>query len=436
MEAQIQEQTEPMSLRRELKQLSHQMGELRRSGQPISPELLARHETLTRQLQDGKSSKPAPRPAATPLTVELIDSRAQLGDLQPQWDDLLERADNTSPFITWEWWWPWLQNCATCHDPYVLVARDAQDRLVAGLPLVRTGGRRPQLRFMGSFNGPDPAYLRLPAVPERAAEARSLLLQRLASDCGDRFVDWRWDHCAVDSLLGDVMADAGREGLHFEVQVRRQYVHGPLPERYEDFIDGVPSGNRRNLMRHQLERLAREWAPPELIVHRRLTPEAQAIIAQMAAYNIKRRQAMGDRSRWNDKDFTRCLDRIMALFSERGWFRLFGLNVKGKLAAAFIGWAYRGTFFSYQIGETDEHPELGLGQCVVGHAIRSCIEEGLRHFEFLGEAHEWKRKYFPHLTPAATVHMGRDNAAYWSSVGLAALRRALARKLREVRHGD
>jgi hypothetical protein len=153
----------------------------------------------------------------------------------------------------------------------------------------------------------------------------------------------------------------------------------------------------------------------------------------MAAFSVRRRKFLGDSSRWNDPVFARCLDRVLELFAERGWLRIYAVHVRGELAAALLGFAYRGTFFAYQIAESEQHAELGLGHCAASHAIRSCIEEGLERFEFLGEAQPWKRSYFSGLTPAATVTLGLDNSAYWSNLAWNSLRLALSRRFKEAR---
>lgn len=436
MGAQAETTTSRADLRQEFEALCRQMAEARAAGLEIAQELKSRHQELARQMSGRarpRARKQSPQPS--PLKAEVITDRSVLAELQPQWNDMLERGGNPSPFVTWEWWWTWLEHCGKSHEPYVLVAREGDGRLVAGLPLTIAGGRRGEARFMGSFEGPDPAYLCFPAAGERAGEARGLVLDQLRRDCGVRFASWRWDHCGVNGPFGDIISQTALRGLQATVQVRKLLVNGPLPNSYDEFISNVPSKNRRSELRRQFERLEQEWAPPEFGVYRELSPEAGTLMEYMAQYNIRRLDTLGEYSRWKNESFNQCLSRIAERFSERGWFRLFTISVEGRLAAALMGWAYHDTFFAYQIGETHQHPGLGIGQCVIAHTIRSCIEEGIKHFEFLGEAHGWKRRYFEGATPSATVRFGKDDAAYWASTGKYALRRAVGKKLREVRHG-
>ncbi|MHB8995585.1 MAG: GNAT family N-acetyltransferase [Armatimonadota bacterium] len=423
-------------LRRRYSELSQQLAQAKREGRDLAA-LKTEHKQVFDRLQElspRKQKRARPEPAEDTVSAEIIADLGQLFALREEWDDLLQRAANPSPFVTWEWWWPWLECFGETHTACVAIARDGQGRLLAGAPftLSKTGG---PLMFMGSRGGPDPAYLTIPALPQRREEALQAMIQALTETLGTRCAGLLWEQCPVNENLGAVLSAAGREGWQATVQVKRQYLHGQLPDSWDAYIGSVASKNRRNYLRNQFDRLEREWASAEYAVQRDKSA-ALDTIRQLAQYNIRRRESLGDYSRWNDAVFNRCLDRVVELFADKGWLRVFTIHVQGELAAALMGWAYHGTFFAYQIGETDQHPELGLGQCVISHGIRSCIEEGLKRFEFLGEGHSWKRSYFPDQTAAATVSLGPDCSAYWTQVGFGSLRRALGRRLKEVRNGS
>lgn len=436
MAVELEVRDEQAELLHQYKTLSQQLAQAKREGRDLEA-LKAEHKRVYDRLQEisPRKRKGGREQARGELRAEAVTAQTELESLRQDWDDLLERADNYSPFVTWEWWWPWVKRFGGTNAPYLLLARDQDRRLLGGLPLaMMPRGRRRMLGFMGSRGGPDPAYLAPVADVTSREQALATMMQRLAADCGDTCCGWEWQQCPVNAKLGETLAAAAREGLQATVQVKRHYVHGDLPPTFDAYVDSVQNKNRRNYLRNQFERLEREWAKPELATHT-TAAEARRIIPQMARYNIRKRQELGDYSRWNDPTFNSCLDEVIGLFAERGWLRLHTISVEGRLAAALVGWAYRGTFFAYQIGETNEHPELGLGQCVISHAIEASISEGLKRFEFLGEAHAWKQSYFPGLTGAATVLLGRDDCAYWSTVGWASLRRAAGRVVKGLRHG-
>lgn len=432
VEAQLEAPAEQEYLLQQYKLLSRQLSEAKRTGRDLTF-LKAEHKRVYDRLQELAPRKPRTKQAPSEqLRTEVITAPTALQNLRQEWDDLLTHADNYSPFLTWEWWWPWVRHFGHLHQPYLILVRDQDNRLLGGLPLALMSDKL--LGFMGSRSGPDPAHLGFPLHTAHREEALRVLMERVAAECGRRFPAWRWEQCAVDGHLGDILSAAASSGLQATIQVKRHYVHGDLPDTFETYISSVSCKNRRNYLRHQFDRIEREWARPVLRVITEASHETDGIIAQMAQYNIRRRQTLGDSSRWNDAAFSRCLDDVIRLFSERNWLRLYTITIEGRLAAALLGWAYRGTFFAYQIGETDEHADLGLGQCVISYAIKGSIEEGLKRFEFLGEAHPFKRTYFPGLTGAATVLLGRDDCAYWSLVGWSSLRRAMGRMLRRSGH--
>lgn len=430
VEAERDAATEAEQLLQQYTALSKQLGEAKRSGAALTA-LKAEHKRVFDRLQVVSPRKPGKLNKAQELRlhVDLLTEPDQLRDLRQPWDDMLERIGNYSPFVTWEWWWPWLQSFSALRQPYVLVAKDQQGLLHGALPLSQDARRPRQAYFVGSGCGPDPAYV---SPPMANAQALGLLLGALR-DSPINSVSWQ--QCPVDDRLSEILTALAKEDWQMSLRIRRHYVHGELPSTWDAYVDGVPNKNRRNLLRHQFEQLEQAWGTPVCGVHTAASDEAYAVIAQMARFNVHRRALLGDRSRWQDITFQRCLDHVTELFAGRGWLRLVTIHVGDELAAALLGWAYRGTFFAYQIGTHPQHADLGLGHCIISHAIRSSIEEGLQRFEMLGQASQFKRTYFPGLTPAATVVLGPDRSDYWLGVGWDALRRAAIARLREVKHG-
>lgn len=430
VEAEVAAATEADELLQQYSALSRQLAEAKRARADLTA-LKAEHKRVYDRLQIISPRVPAKleKAKAPALSVDVLTERDQLYELRQSWDDMLERTANYSPFVTWEWWWPWLECFGRRMQPYVFVARDDEARLHGSLALVRDTKRPGQACFMGSCCGPDPAYV---SPPMANAEALAMLLHAL-HDSSIRSL--RWDQCPVDARLVEILEAVAQEGCQMSLRIRRHYVHGELPTSWDAYIEGVPSKNRRSLLRHQFERVEQAWGPAVCAVHTEASEQTHALIDQMARLNVCRRTLLCDSSRWQDKVFHRCLGQIVDRFAERGRMRLLTIHVGDQLAAALLGWAYRGTFFAYQIGFTQQHAELGLGHCIISHAIRSSIEEGLQRFEMLGQASQFKRTYFPGLTPAATVMLGPDRSEYWFEVGWDGLRRAALARLREVKHG-
>lgn len=409
-------------LRRQYSELSQQLAQAKHDGRDLA-DLKAQHKQVFDRLQliaPRKPKKLAKQPEVA-LHAKAITDRGELFGLRESWDQMLDRVQNYSPFLTWEWWWPWVEFFGDGYEPELVVARDGEGNLHGGLPLA--AHPRGHMFLMGSHIGPDPAYMVAPAGSRAALRAEMALLQQTKN----RHIVW--EQCPVDERLADVMAAAGAENWTSLLQVKRHYVHGDLPKTWEAYIEGVPSKTRRNSLRRQFERLEREWGVPECAVVKEAPPEALDIIDEMARHNIKRRETRCSKSRWLDGSFCHCLNGVIRLFAERGWMRLHTIHIEGKLAAAMLGWAYRGTFFAYQIGESEERPELGLGHCIISNAIRASIEEGLERFEMLGQASDFKRSYFPGLTPVATLTIGPDNRDYWSAMGRASLQRVVRSRL-------
>lgn len=428
MDVGVETATERELLLAQYASLSKQIADARLRRAKLEP-ITVEHKRVFDRLQEISPRRPRRlRVGEAPvLAVEHIAERDALHELREDWDELLERVDNYSPFVTWEWWWPWLECYGDTCRANVIVLRDQQGKLQGGLPLALPRRGTDRARFLGYGCGPDPAYL---SPPIADSEALTAILQAI----GELPVrGLLWEQCPVDERLTEIFRAVGSAGWQTALHIRRHYVHGELPNTWEAYVAGVASKNRRSALRHQFERLTVAWGEPRLEVHREWNDETLALVERMADYSIQRRRYSDCRSRYEDKLFRHCLSRTASHFAERGWMRLMTIRVGEELSAALLGWAYRGTFFAYQIGTHPQHQELGLGHCVISHAIRSAIVEGLERFEMLGQSSQFKRSYFAGLTPAATVLFGPDHSEHWFDLGSGAFRQAVAARYREFR---
>jgi CelD/BcsL family acetyltransferase involved in cellulose biosynthesis len=83
------------------------------------------------------------------------------------------------------------------------------------------------------------------------------------------------------------------------------------------------------------------------------------------------------------RDFARC-----AL--ERGWLRLWFLELEEQAAAAWLGFRFAGVESYYQGGRDPDRDRLSVGAVLVAHTLREAIADGMSEYRFLrgGEAYK------------------------------------------------
>ncbi len=122
---------------------------------------------------------------------------------------------------------------------------------------------------------------------------------------------------------------------------------------------------------------------------------------------------------------------------ERGWLRLWFLELEGKPVAAWYGFRCGGVESYYQAGRDPAWDHASVGFILLAHSIRSALEDGMREYRFLRGGEAYKDRFTDDRGELETFVVARGlrgNAAAgagrllaqarWDAGRLAALRRA------------
>ena len=375
--------------------LSAAIGQAKKAGQDAS-HLIARHREVGRRIERLRSDEDAA--TAGEIVTETICDAGTFRDLRREWTDLVERSDVATPFVLWEWLWPWWSVYGAGRE-LLLVASRLDGRLVGVAPLMVGLSKRGKL---------DRSLIGFVGTGERAeGDYFSLIVDR---GLGDQVRRALWDEiselmgrdglrlCLQHVVIGNHEADgltrmAAADGAHIGVRPGRNSVLGPLPGTFEEFLQAVPSKNRRYYLRYQRERLTEALGE---VVHQVAEdqPGLDRVLVAMERFSRQRLAREKQESAWADERFVRCMRLACPLMLERGALRAESLDLDGEPIAALIGFVHGATYFCYQMALDPAHAERSPGHCLIELCIRWCIEEGLDTFDFLAGEHEYKRSYF------------------------------------------
>ena len=140
----------------------------------------------------------------------------------------------------------------------------------------------------------------------------------------------------------------------------------------------------------------------------------------------------GDRPFVGAWDFHLDFARVAA---ERGWLRLWFLELDGRPVAAWYGFRYEGVESFYQAGRDPRWSDESVGLVLLAHTIREALDDGIHEYRFLRGGEDYKYRFTdedPGLETAAwaraPVHgWGLQAAAAVGNWGVA--RRALGKRL-------
>lgn len=270
--------------------------------------------------------------------------------------------------------------------PAVIVSTHADGSLGGLLPLVLTPGRPRSLRFAGANLGDhfhpvaplgEDAEVAAAASPALRAAPRSW--RSLVLDNIDVEAAW-WPRIREEAQL-PLAATAYRQAIL------------PLIEFGEGGWEGYLATRSRNL-RSQIGRKTRALERNHELAFRR-TVERSGVAADVSAFfrlHDERWSGRGgsasstERSRSFHADFA-------AAALERGWLRLWFLELDGEAVAAWYGWRLGPRYSYYLAGFSPLWSRKSVGFVLLAHTMRSAVEEGAREYDLLLGAEEYKSRF-------------------------------------------
>ncbi len=286
---------------------------------------------------------------------------AGLDSLRPEeWNELA--AAGGSVFGTWEWASTWWRHFGAGRELALWVARTADGRRAAVLPLYVWAGRPLRvLRFLGHLMGSRLGPICAPADRPLAALALARALE--AS---------RFHVCVADGLDGAVGWPAllGRRAWRRTASPRLSL----RPFRCWDELLAGRSANFRQELRRKERSLGRQGE-----VCYRLASDPERLEADLDTLLSLHRARWGGETPFSTaEDFHRAFARQAF---QRGWLRLWLLEVGGEAAAALYGLRFAGVEYYYQAGRAPTWARFSPGLLLLARSIRAAIEEGMDEYD-------------------------------------------------------
>jgi CelD/BcsL family acetyltransferase involved in cellulose biosynthesis len=329
-----------------------------------------------------------------------------LGDLESArdaWNPLASGSRNV--FSSWEWASCWWREFGEGHPLRLTACRDDAGEIVALLPLYLSAGRPLRtLRFLGH----GPADQLGPVCPPELIESTS---RELRSGLAERF--WDWDVFIADRLPGAHDWQGLLEGNRLESE------SSPLMRidgrGWDEFL-ASRSSNFREQVRRRERKLAREHD-----LRFRLTT------AERFEEDFNTLVRLHD-ARWGEgsSTFEQRLERFhrefAALALERGWLRLWIMEVDGSPVAVWYGFRYGGVESYYNSGRDRDWDRYRVGFVLLAHTMREAFDDGMGEYRMLRGGEEYKSRFASEDPGVESIALSRGLGRAASAIGSAAKR--------------
>ena len=343
------------------------------------------------------------------MTLEIARVDA-LEDVGADWGPLAEAAGNV--FGTPEWLTAWQRHFGADQELRIYTVREG-GRLAAVLPLVLWRSARPRvLRFAG--HGPSDAMGPVCAPADRALAASAL--EQVLGEGG-------WDVLLAErlptrELLGGLPAR--------ELQSEPSPVLSIEGQSWDDYL-ASKSSNFRQQARRRERKLAKEH---ELSF--RLADDPERLDADLEAlFRLHDERWSEEGSGALQDDRRTAFHRDFARSAlERGWLRLWLLELDGAVAAAWYGLRFAQRELYYQAGRDPELERLAVGFVLLVHSVREAFEDGMLEYDFLRGGEGYKDRFTDDATAVTTWAAGRGPLGRATVAVAPRLRSVLASRLR------
>jgi CelD/BcsL family acetyltransferase involved in cellulose biosynthesis len=294
---------------------------------------------------------------------------ASLDELREEWVRLAHESRNI--FSTWEWASTWWQRYGGAQRPLVAACLEGH-QAVALLPLY-VWSRRPSriARFIG--HGPADQLGPVCGKTVRATAAEGL--RHVAEREG------------IDLVLAELLPGSERwsEALGQDPVLLESSPTISLEGGWLAYL-GQRSGNLRQQIRRRERQLHRRHA-----VRFRLATSPNQLQDDLTLLFALHRARWGTRSAFSrfepfHRDFA-------AVALERGWLRLWFLELDERPAAAWYGFRFAGIESYYQAGRDVSLREESVGFVLLGHSIREAAEEGMHEYRLLRGSESFKLRF-------------------------------------------
>ena len=304
------------------------------------------------------------------LRMEPVDS---LGAVREPWTALARHGQNV--FATWEFASTWWKHFGRGRTLLTVAGIDAADEVAAIFPCY-LWKRHPLrvVRFLGNGAGDVLGPICRPDQRPYMAGAVRRLLDR---------PPWSWDVFVGENLPGDEpWADhlQGRVLRHEGNPVAR------LTGSFDDYLRGR-SANFRQQARARDRRLHDRYA-----VRFRLCTDPDRLDRDLDTLFLLHRRRFGRHSAFTGarSGFHRDFAHVAL---ERGWLRLWILELDGRCVAGFYGFRVGGVESYYQSGREPALDRESLGMVMLTHAIRAAASDGIQTFSLLRGQERYKYRF-------------------------------------------
>jgi len=421
--------------------LSHKIGKAKRHGKDHSALIEENRKVSARldEIEDILSETEADQSRSDTnrsLSTVVETTTDALLELRDDWTELMSQVNVYSPFMMWEWLYPWWETYGANGRLRLITVRDAGGQLVGLAPMMLGFTEdevcdRKVLAFVGSGEeGPRGHYFGFIVAPEGQGEILRAIVEAVRELRSEWQVMklWRMRQDDVYHACLHILSEYDDMGAIIEHSVT--CARSALAPTMKDFIDSVPYRTRRQYLRSQGSKLKEKYAS---VRHEECTSlqELRRFLNAIHELNVHRYQTKGTPSAWLPARKKACFNEAARLLFGTDCLRAELLWIDGHPAAGLVGLIRNDTYFAFESGFAPPFAQDKVGHVLFGLCIEDCIKMGLNRFDWLS-SYDYKYQYGCSDETLVQLTVFHDSSSSLRHAGSRLWLQGMARQIKRV----
>lgn len=323
------------------------------------------------------------------MHFETIRDAQAWAALSAEWNALLKRSHQNTPFLTYEFqqaWWLH-KGGGEWSDPQlnIVVARNEAGDLLGIAPLFRADRQgQPVLYLIGTHEIAD--FLDFIVSGEDLVAFSQGLVAYLAADDA-------WQNLDLYNLLSTsktayvLETAAGKQGWTVQRETLQPSPYLDIPASLEDYIASLDAKQAHEL-RRKMRRAARN---PEPITLELALEPAELDKALSDFFGLMTQEE--DKVNFLTPVMHEQMDAIARAAFAGGWLHLAFIKAGDQRIAGYMNFDYDNRIWAYNAGFNNAYASLSPGWLIMAELVRWCAENGRAVFDFMRGGEEYKYRF-------------------------------------------
>lgn len=333
------------------------------------------------------------------MDIEVIKDINRLQDLKNEWNQLLEKSDTKSIFLTWEWLYCWWKHFKGQNQLFIIIAKSKGNGQILGIAPFYIEKTKVlglfsvnKIKFLGTKQvGSD--FLDFIIYPGKENEVLKAVYEYIKKHSP------LWDVVEI----GDIDHNSSSIGLlrivlngDFRIIEKKAHIcpYLELKQNYEDLITHL-SPNMRSSLKRRTKVLEEKYKVDFSIIDKKdeIGKHLNILFSLHNQRFVSKKGNTNNKSSFMGHEIINFHRDVANCFVSKGWLKFYFLTRDSDTLACLYAFKYKDRLFYFQSGLNPQWEKLSPGAVLMGYCIKDAVRDDLKEFHYLRGNEQYKKRW-------------------------------------------